>query len=293
MALSFAAANLACAALWLGDLVARALRIQWLLRGLGHRIGFHDAFRLNAWGEAGCALTPMRVAGEPVRLLGMLRAGVPGPAAFVAIAIEVVAAWPVILTLAGLGLWRFAPAWLAHAGPNFGAGLRARAGWAVALLLLTIVVGVVAGRTLRRVGGAPRRAWRRMLVYGRRLSWWPLAASAPLTAINVLSRSAMLPILALALPSHPPVGVMLIGSFGLLYSQLLLPTPAGLGVVDLGFLAGAAGDLAAGPGPSVATLLFAWRFWSVAAGALLGAGLAVHTLEWQELRALLRPAPRA
>ncbi len=291
MALSFATANCCCAALWLGDLLARALRIQWLLRGLGHRVRFRDAFRFNAWGEAGCALTPMRVAGEPVRLLGMLRAGVPAPAAFVAIAVEVVAAWPVIIVLAAIGLWRFAPEWLAEAAPGLLHGIRARAAWGAALLLVSVVIGVMVGRNFRRAGGAPRRSWRRMLVYRRRLPGWPVAASAPLTAVNILSRSAMLPILALALPHHPPVGVMLIGSFGLLYSQLVLPTPAGAGVVDLGFLAGAAGDLATGAGPSAAVLLLAWRFWSVAAGAGLGILLAVQTLEWRELHALVRRAP--
>jgi uncharacterized membrane protein YbhN (UPF0104 family) len=288
MALSFAVANLLCALLWAGDLIARGFRIQWLLRGLGQRIGFGDAFRFNAWGEAGCALTPMRVAGEPLRLLGMLRTGVPAPAAFVAIALEVLAAWPVIISLAAIGLWSFAPEWLAHARPALLAGVRQRAGWVAAVVLGTVVVGVLAGRALRHAGRAPRRSWRRMLVYGRRVSWWPLLAGAPLTAVNVVARSAMLPVLALTLPSHPPVGVMLVGSFGLLYSQLLLPTPAGAGVVELGFLAGAAGNLAAGDGGSTAALLFAWRFWSVGAGALLGAILAAQTLEWREIRGLLR-----
>lgn len=288
MALSFAVANLICALLWLGDLVARGFRIQWLLRGLGQRIGFRDAFRFNAWGEAGCALTPMRVAGEPMRLLGMLRSGVPAAAAFVAIAIEVLAAWPVIISLAAIGLWRFAPEWLTHARPALLAGVRQRAGWVVVVLLVTIIAGVLAGRALRRAGREPRRAWRRILVYGRRVSWWPIAAGAPLTAVNVLARSAMLPVLALALPSHPPVGVMLVGSFGLLYSQLLLPTPAGAGVVELGFLAGAAGNLATGEGTSAAVLLVAWRFWSVGAGALLGLLLAARSVEWREIKSLFR-----
>jgi uncharacterized membrane protein YbhN (UPF0104 family) len=81
----------------------------------------------------------------------------------------------------------------------------------------------------------------------------------------------MLPVLALALPDHPPVGVMMVGSFVLLYSQLVLPTPAGVGAVELGFLAGLAGDLGSGEGE----LLVAWRFYTVGAGALLGAILAV------------------
>jgi len=288
MPLSFAVANLICALLWAGDLVARGYRIQWLLRGLGQPVSFRDAFRLNAWGEAGCALTPMRVAGEPMRLLGMLRCGVPATAAFMAIAIEVVAAWPVIITLAAVGLWRFAPDWLAEARPALLQGVRQRSWWVVAVLLVTGVVGVVASRALRHAGRGPRRSWKRMLVYGRRVSWWPLVAGAPLTVINVLARSAMLPVLALTLPLHPPVGVMLVGSFGLLYSQLVLPTPAGVGVVELGFLAGAAGDLSAGNESSAALLLFAWRFWSVGAGAVLGLLLAVRSLEWGEIRSLFR-----
>jgi uncharacterized membrane protein YbhN (UPF0104 family) len=230
----------------------------------------------------------MRVAGEPMRLLGILRSGVPATAAFMAIAIEVLAAWPIIISLAAIGLWRFAPDWFAEARPALVHGVRQRIWWVVVVLLATVVVGVFASRALRRAGRGPRRSWKRMLVYGRRVSWWPLLAGAPLTAINVIARSAMLPILALTLPVHPPVGVMLVGSFVLLYSQLVLPTPAGAGVVELGFLAGAAGDLAAGNGSSATLLLFAWRFWSVGAGAMLGGLLAIRTLEWREIRSLFR-----
>ena len=75
----------------------------------------------------------------------------------------------------------------------------------------------------------------------------------------------MLPVLALTLPEHPPFGVMLVGSFVLLYAQLVLPTPAGAGAVDLGFLGGMAGDL----GADETGLLLAWRFWTVGAGILL------------------------
>jgi uncharacterized membrane protein YbhN (UPF0104 family) len=99
----------------------------------------------------------------------------------------------------------------------------------------------------------------------------PLAVGAAVSLFNVVARTLMLPVLALALPDHPPVGVMMVGSFVLLYSQLVLPTPAGVGAVELGFLAGLAGDLGSGEGE----LLVAWRFYTVGAGALLGAILAV------------------
>ena len=45
-------AHLICLALVAADFVARALRIQWILRGLRSRIGFRDAVTLNAFGDA-------------------------------------------------------------------------------------------------------------------------------------------------------------------------------------------------------------------------------------------------
>ena len=94
-------AHLICLGLVGADLLARAWRIQWLVRGLGHRISLWDSFVLNAFGDAACALTPLRLGGEPARLAGMLRSRVPAPAAFVAISLEVLAAWPVIIVAAG------------------------------------------------------------------------------------------------------------------------------------------------------------------------------------------------
>ena len=72
-------ATLVCLALVFVDLFARAWRIQWIVQGLGHRIGFWDSFTLNAFGDAACALTPLRLGGEPARLAGMLRSRVPRP----------------------------------------------------------------------------------------------------------------------------------------------------------------------------------------------------------------------
>jgi hypothetical protein len=38
-------------------------------------------------------------------------------------------------------------------------------------------------------------------------------------------------VLALTLPDPPPMGPLALGSFALLYSQLVLPTPSGAGAV--------------------------------------------------------------
>ena len=114
-------AHLLCLGLVGLDLLARAWRIQWIVQGLGHRMTFRDSFVLNAFGDAACALTPLRIGGEPARLAGMLRSRVPATAAFVAISLEVLAAWPVIIVAAGWLVWRYAPAWWLVAGPRLGA----------------------------------------------------------------------------------------------------------------------------------------------------------------------------
>ena len=277
-------ATLVCIALVIVDLVVRAWRIQWIIQGLGHRIGFRDSFVLNAYGDAACALTPLRIGGEPARLAGMLRSRVPATAAFVAISLEVLAAWPVILAAAGWLAWRYAPAWWETAGPRLAEAAVGAWPW----VLLVALASALAWRFARKVASPAvrhvRRPVRRALVYWRRMPLWPLVASVPLSFLNLATRVAILPVLALTLPAPPDIGPMLLGSFGLLYSQLILPTPSGAGAVELGFLGGAAGDLGARAG----WLLLAWRFYTNGVGVLLGVGLAAHAYGWPALRRLAR-----
>ena len=255
------------------------------MQGLGHRIGFWDSLVLNAYGDAACALTPLRIGGEPARLAGMLQSRVPATAAFVAISLEVLAAWPVILFAAGWMAWHYAPDWWATAGPRLASAAAGR-----------LAVGAAGERGERESCGGMRAGWRRprsatsrrpvrrALVYWRRMPMWPLVASLPLSFLNLATRTAILPVLALTLPSPPELGPMLLGSFALLYSQLILPTPSGAGAVELGFLGGAAGDLGARSG----WLLLAWRFYTNGVGVLLGVGLAAHAYGWPALRRLAR-----
>src|SRR4029450_3710301 len=127
-----------------------------------------------------------------------------------------------------------------------------------------------------------RRPLRRLAVYWRRMPRWPIVASIPCTLINLISRTAILPLLALTLPNPPPLGPPILGSFGLLYSQLIIPTPAGLGAVDLGLLGGAAGEL----GPANTRVLLAWRFYTVGVGAIIGVGLALRIFGQAALKRL-------
>jgi uncharacterized membrane protein YbhN (UPF0104 family) len=279
-------AHLICIGLVAADLVARAWRIQWIVQGLGYRMSFKDTFVLNAFGDAACALTPLRIGGEPARLAGMLRSGVPATAAFVGISLEVLAAWPVILVAMGWLAWQYAPAWWLTAGPRLGAAAREAWPWVVLVVVVSIIAWIYARRVASPVARHLRRPVRRALVYWRRMPRWPLVASVPLSLINLVTRVAILPVLALTLPNPPALGPMMVGSFALLYSQLLLPTPSGAGAVELGFLGGAAGDL----GNDQGWLLLAWRFYTNGLGVMLGVWLAAKIYGWPALRKLVRQA---
>ncbi|HET9604408.1 MAG TPA: lysylphosphatidylglycerol synthase domain-containing protein [Gemmatimonadales bacterium] len=263
-------AHLLCVLFVLMDMAARAWRIEWLLRGTGTCVNFSQAVAINAVGDAACAVTPMRIGGEPVRLWGMLRAGVPASAAFVAISTEILAAWPVILLAAGLLGWLFAPDWIAAALPRLRAAAMDAWVWIALVVALSVLAWIVARRASRHVAVArAARSIRRVRVYWRRMPAGPVAASVPMTVLNLLSRTGMLVALALAEPSGMTVGPLFFASFVLLYAQLILPTPSGAGVVDLGLLGGAAGDLGG------ATLLW-WRFYSSGIGVLVGAVVLVR-----------------
>lgn len=283
MTLTLLEAHAACVALVAVDLVARAWRIQWFFRGLGHRIGFGEAFTLNAYGDAACAITPLRIGGEPARLAGAVRAGVPAEAAAVGILIEVLCAWPVILVTSGLLALRFAPAWWRTLGPATYAAFQR--GWPV--LVVVALVSVLAwaiGRRLARRFPVHQQQLRRAAVYWRRMPAWPILASVPLSFLNLATRTFLLPLLLLTAADPPPLGPALLGSFALLYSQLLLPTPSGAGAVDVGVLGGVAGHVGSGQ----EWLLVAWRLYSNGIGVLLGAVLAVRYLGWPAVRALVR-----
>jgi uncharacterized membrane protein YbhN (UPF0104 family) len=277
-------AHLLCVALVAIDLLARAWRIQWIVQGLGHRMTVKDAFILNAFGDAACALTPLRIGGEPARLAGMLRSRVPAAAAFVGISLEVLAAWPVIIVAAGWLAWRYAPAWWASAGPRLATAAERAWPWILLVALASVVAWIYARRVTSPVARQLRRPVRRAQVYWRRMPAWPLLASIPMTLLNLATRVAILPVLALTLATPPDLGPMALGSFALLYSQLVLPTPSGAGAVELGFLGGAAGDL----GQHNGWLLLAWRFYTNGVGVVLGVWLAAKIYGWPALRRLVR-----
>ena len=166
-------AHLICIGLVVVDLLARVWRIQWIIQGLGHRLTMKDAFILNAFGDAACALTPLRIGGEPARLAGMLRSGVPATAAFVGISLEVLAAWPVVIVAVAWLAWQYAPAWWLSAGPRLGAAAEDAWPWILAVFLASVIAWHYARRVASPVARHLRRPVRRALVYWRRMPRWP------------------------------------------------------------------------------------------------------------------------
>jgi len=214
-------------------------------------------------------VTPNRIAAEPTRLAAAAFAGVPVTAAFVAVTYELLISIPVTCAAAGWLALIYAPRWWHNASPLLAA--TARHAWPA--LLFLVIAGSVGWIFLRRAmpktSHLVRRNTRRAWAYARRMPAWPLLAGAPLTLLGLGARVAILPILAMTLPFPPPMGPLTFGSFALLYAQVLVPTPSGAGVIDLGFVGGAVGNL----GEHHRHLLLIWRMYTTA--AVVGIGVIV------------------
>jgi len=272
MHLTLLQAQLVCCALLASDLAARAWRIQLLLSGVGHRVGLGSALAINSIGDFASALTPLRFGGEPARFAAMLREGIPLRARLLALGYEVAVEWPVGVAVVVCLSWLCGRSWWHSAAPTV--LRRAVDLWPWVLLVLAtsaLALGVgwqrmraAKRRTLRLADEPPGRP--------RHVRGRALLAAAVLTFVSISARVAVLPALTLTLPHAPELDVVAFGSFALLYGQLLLPTPSGLGAVDLAFLGGAAGDLGPGPGG----LLLYWRLYTTGTSAMLGGVLTVR-----------------
>jgi uncharacterized membrane protein YbhN (UPF0104 family) len=283
MTLAPLAAHGLCLTIVLGDLLARAVRLRWYLRGLGTELPLRHAGIAIAWGDAAAGLTPLRFGGEAAKFAGLLRAGVRPPTGLLALGLEAVVTYPLVAAFGLILAWRFAPTWWAQTEPLIRTAVAAGWPWLVGILVFSLAGVVFAVRWHHLVDAEAGGIRPRLAEALRRVPAWAIGAGIPLSLYNIVGRTAVLPLLALTLPEHPPFGVLLLGSFALLYSQLVLPTPAGAGAVDLGFLAGVAGNLGSG----AAGLLLAWRFYTVVLGAMLGVGLALHTVGWAALRRMV------
>jgi uncharacterized membrane protein YbhN (UPF0104 family) len=251
------------------------------MRGLEQNLTLKDALILNTLGDAANSLTPLRIGGEPARLAGMLRSRVPITAALVGITLEAVVSRLILAaTIAVLG-WRFAPEWWESVGPQLRAAAAAAWPWIVLLLLAGALCWRYTQQVVSPTARRMRRSTARVLVYWRRMPRWPLILGIPLSFVSIAARVAILPVLALSLAGPPPMHLLIFGSFTLLYSQMVLPTPSGAGMVELGFVGGVAGELG-----TRGSLLLAWRFYTTGLGVLLGVWFAAKIFGWPALRKL-------
>ena len=276
--------HLACLALVAVDFVVRTWRTQLFLRGLGHPLPFREVFVQSAIGETASSLTPLRAGGEPARIWAMSAQGVPNRIAIVAIGIEFLAVAVIIIAVAvALGI-TIAADWWAATGPGIVRSAtrqwRWLAGIAAAMLAAWLLIGRLRPDLLHSVReelGAARG----------HLGEIPLpvyAACVPLTLVNIAVRVAILPLLASTLDQPPPLVATIVGSFALLYAQAIIPTPAGAGAVELGFLGGAAGNMGMAEGPILAW----WRVYTTILGTVLGVVLAVWRFHANVLAFVLR-----
>jgi uncharacterized membrane protein YbhN (UPF0104 family) len=270
-ALSTPAAHVLCVLFVIVDGVTRAWRLQTFVRAFGGSLRFRHALRANLVEDAAAAVTPMRLGGQPARLAVLAQAGVRTSTTIVASVVEGAVTYPLVALAAICFGLAFAPDWWRTIGVQLEHSTISAGRW----LALGAALGVVGWITMRRLLPQHHHAASRTIVYAsrelRRVGVGTLLAASVLTLVSVAARVAILPVLTLALVPAPPVTLVTLSSFVLLYGQLVLPTPSGAGAVELGVLSGAAGVV----GAQTTWLLLAWRIYtslfSIAAGLALAA----------------------
>ena len=251
------------------DVAVRAGRLRVLL-GPAEPRGLGAAAVVNALGDAASALTPARLGGEPARFLALRNRGTPASAAAVVLATErivdmglaAVVAVGAAALLGTRGLGDVADYAARFASPS-------ALPWMLAVALLVIAFATAAVRFRKRL---PRveASLRDVLVQARAIAGPRLVAAVGLTIASMASRVAILPVLLWGADALTDPLAVVVGSFALIYAQLILPTPAGVGGVELGFVLGVAPLL---PPVEVARLLLTWRAITLGVPVGLGAGL--------------------
>ncbi len=247
------------------DIVLRALRTRTLLP-----VPLVRAAAINTCGDAVAAITPGRIGGDPVRYLGFRRLNAERSSIFALFGLEIAADAVAMVVLGVLLSLAFRPAALELvAAARDLLNKRGLGMVVVATLALAIGSAVLTRRWLPKaaemVSVSLRDAWR----CARLHSPGVLLLTVALTLLSLVARGAILPALLAGTPGLG-WGTLLMGSAVLLYGQLLAPTPAGLGAVELGAVASLAGHL---PLHSLPALLLIWRTYTLALGGLAGGAL--------------------
>ena len=259
--------HLAALGLVLLDVLVRAFRTRLLLP-----VTISRALAVNTCGDAVASLTPGRVGGDPIRYFGYLRAGAPTPAILATFGIEIVADAVVLVTV-GILLALLFPSAVREIAASSLRFARSPYAWLVALILALALVGSVLlahrllPRGLSRLLVSMGEAWR----HARSQSPGVLVAATGLTLASLIARGAVLPVLLAATPGLG-AGTVILASALLVYGQTLAPTPAGAGVVELGFLVG----LHRIPAGALPALILLWRTYTLVLGVVAGMALLIR-----------------
>lgn len=254
--------------------VIALVALDVLVRGLRYRslvpMPLARAVGVTLCGDAAGAMTPVGIGADPIRFAASWRSGAAASAVLAAFVTEF--GMSVVALVAGAailsGIFAGAAGQLAHrlealAAPS----------WTLRVLafgvLPTVISVAVAVRFRHRLPPALVHHLRDVRFAMRSLRPALLVTTGCLTLVSLAARTAILPVLAVGLPGMT-AGMLIVGSYMLLVGQAVLPTPAGAGGVELGFLVGFSGSFTGG---DAGRLLLVWRFYTlllaVGAGALL------------------------
>lgn len=254
---SFFVIHATCLGLVAVNLMVRTWRTQVIFFGLGQRVSFADIATANLAGDAAAALTPMRVGGIPAQVAFLQRIGTPPQLSVPALLVESVLLYPVYAVLGGALALSAGLEWfelMRTASTTAGRVAQTVGGlFAVGWLLMLIARRAAPGKS-RMVG----RSLKEGLQLARGMGWAAALLTVPLTVVDVATRIALLPMLAINITGAPPSDVLAIASFAMLYGQVAMPTPGGAGIVDYGLIGGAAGNLGLG----AASIVMWWRIYT-------------------------------
>ncbi len=261
-----------CIALVALNLAARTWRTQVIFRGIGERVRFADVATANLAGDAAAALTPMRVGGLPAQVAFFQRIGTKPQVSVPVLLVESVLLYPLLAIVGGALALAAGLEWfelLKSAGSTAGRVVQTVGGLFVVGWLLVLIARRAAPGKSRMLG----RSLREGVVLARSMGWATALLTVPFTIIDVASRLVLLPLLAINVAGAPPADVLAMASFAMLYGQIAMPTPGGAGIVDLGLMSGAAGNL----GLAAGSIVMWWRAYTAGLHMLL----CVPALMWR------------
>lgn len=280
-------AHVACTAVALGEVLARAVKLQLSAAALKIPLSLNAALRTCVGGDFGAAITPARSGAEPARFLILAEAGVK-PAnnlllLWVELSLEMASLAFAVLVFAIV----FSDAGAALHGVLAVVGIYALVVIGIAALAVTLAsrTGESAPRWAAAIGLRGTR-WTRVHRSMQRVresaeavrhAHLGLAISAYIVSlIHVGLRLAVLPIIVYALGAEgAPLAPIVLWPLALFYGAVVAPVPGGGGVIELGFRHFLGSAI---PPFLIGASLIWWRFYTFYILVILGALAAGRTV---------------